>query len=91
MHRSMHRLVPRLPHASAVHMRMAQALVAFTTLMVGIAVGVAQTLTPDQPGVAPPAPQTAPGFQIWWFLVAIVIIAAIWIGVGMMRSRRTPR
>lgn len=70
--------------------RFSRKLVAGATLAIGLASGtaVAQTLTPDQPGVAPPAPQTAPAFEIWWFLVAILVIAAIWIAFGMMRKSR---
>ncbi|WP_349369221.1 hypothetical protein [Salinarimonas sp.] len=73
----------------SVQTRMLQALVAFSTIMAGAAVALAQTVTPDDPGVAEPAPVTT-GLEAWWWVIVIAVLAAIVIWFAMRRRGRGP-
>lgn len=73
----------------SVQTRMLQALVAFATIMAGVSVALAQTLTPADPGIAEPGPTTT-GLESWWWVIVIVVLAAIVIWFAMRRRGRPP-
>lgn len=73
----------------SVQTRMLQALVAFATIMTGVSVALAQTVTPDDPGIAEPGPTTT-GLEAWWWVIVIVVLAAIVIWFAMRRRGRPP-
>lgn len=85
---------PSAPPASrppgSVQTRMLQALVAFVTIMVGASLAVAQTVTPDDPGVAPPGPVTT-GLDSWWWIVVLVVLAVLVTWWAMRRRGRGRR
>ncbi|WP_029029499.1 hypothetical protein [Salinarimonas rosea] len=72
--------------ARSVQTRMLQALVAFVTIMTGAAVALAQTVTPDDPGIAEPGP-TTDGLDSWWWIVVIVVLAVVVIWYAQRRRR----
>ncbi|MGJ3264605.1 MAG: hypothetical protein ACFE0R_15365 [Salinarimonas sp.] len=76
----------------SVQTRMLHALVAFATIMTGAAVALAQTVTPDDPGIAEPGP-TASGLEAWWWIIVIVVLAAIaiWYAQRRRAGSRGPR
>ncbi|GGK40308.1 hypothetical protein [Salinarimonas ramus] len=74
----------------SVQTRMLQALVAFATIMTGAAMALAQTVTPDDPGIAEPGPVTN-GAEAWWWWIAIAVIAVVVISLAMRRRGRGPR
>ncbi|WP_372426405.1 hypothetical protein [Salinarimonas chemoclinalis] len=76
--------------ARSVQTRMLRALVAFVTIMTGAAVAVAQTVTPDDPGIAEPGPAIG-GLESWWWVVIVVVLAVVVVWYAQRRRGRGPR